>query len=55
MSVSIVLRARVLNNLQVASLPLQLYEYKYDTVVGRRQLGVIGSELQVCNHTLALS
>ena len=31
---------------KVRSLPLKLYEFAYDTVKGRRQLGVIGSELE---------
>jgi len=31
---------------KVRSLPLRLYEFAYDTVKGRRQLGVIGSSLE---------
>jgi ATPase family AAA domain-containing protein 3A/B len=31
---------------KVKALPLKLFEFQYDTVKGRRQLGVIGSELE---------
>ena len=31
---------------KVKALPLKLFEFAYDTVKGRRQLGVIGSELE---------
>jgi hypothetical protein len=33
--------------LQIKALPVQLYEYKYDSVMGRRQLGVLGRDVQV--------
>lgn len=31
---------------KVAALPLKVFEFKYDSVAGRRQLGVIGRELE---------